>query len=528
MRFIKIAAASAVISLLGMIPLTACSHTSGDEGTTDEEGNQPATDAPESVDPDACVATVYAENDFEGNQLCLPAGTFTRADLDARGFTEASIRSLTLHPGFRVRVGTDAPGGHYESASATNALTRLGLKAGSTRSVSVAPGYTLKLERADGTTTTTDVLDFENDALENPGRAVISAHVLAKPEPPLPEAPDADESIERTLSVDATDPGLIHPLAAANPDGKGNLKDFKHVYLLGDSLTDQGNAYKAIRGLWCPNPSYGYWEGRFTNGRNWVDYFQKNNNLKGLENRAVGGSKVLDTAIWRPSLMEQAQAAMKKTSKEDRKFTMVILWSGPNDITAKAQSLDYQGGTKPASSNGWRFGSAVGTGIVNVMNYLHKEGINHIVVADLPPLDLVPLVRTPPFTIDPRNHIGEDRVTFMKASVKSANFLIKLHAVVHKEVYVPMTEFITSYITGEVKNPAMSDVHDACQVLGGLNACTTSLRHPYIDKPCDKKMFMDQLHPTSLAHCFLKGVFEEAMRLGGYTGIEFGDCGPRN
>ncbi|UQA59923.1 SGNH/GDSL hydrolase family protein [Polyangium aurulentum] len=596
MRFVKIPAASAVISLLGLIPpLTGCSSTSGEEGTTDEQSIQPAvetdksksmetdksqsqeTDKSQSQETDDCVATVYAGTNFEGNQLCLPAGTFTRAELEARGFTEKSIRSLTLDPGFRVRVVTDAACRHYESASPTSAialpgkvssiiidacavglfdgedaqgagtclgvgrydadaLTRLGLEAGSTHSVSVAPGYVLQLERTDGKTSTTDVLEFESGPLSDPGRKVISAHVLAKPESPYADAPLSDEAIARILrdAAAASAPGsalgaprFSAALAAATPEDRPDLKSFKHVYLLGDSLTDQTKAFDTIRGLWCPNPAYGYWNGRFTNGRNWVDYFQEAQQLTGLDNRAVGGSKVLKSAVWRPSLMQQAQEAVGKTPKEERLHTLVFLWSGPNDINEAAQAQQYQGGTEPAKENGWKFGYEVGNGVVQVMNYLRREGIEHLVVADLPPLDLVPVVRTPPYTEDPRLGIGKDRVTYLGSAVAGANFLIVLHATVNKEVLVPQNRFITSYIKGEVQNPVMPDVHDACQVLGNLNACTPSFLHDYIDKPCPGKMFMDQLHPTSLAHCGLKRVFEEAMFQAGYTGIEFRDCGPR-
>jgi hypothetical protein len=571
MRFASITTASAVISLLGMIPpLTACSSSSDEEGTTDAQSIQPATATPQSVETDECVATVYAETNFVGNQLCLSEGTFTRAQLEARGFTEESIRSLTLDLGFRVRIVTDAPGGHYESTSATNAiesaalpgkvssiaidactvglfdgedaqgaatclgvgrydadaLTRLGLKAGSTRSVSVAPGYVLQLERTDGTTSTTDVLEFESGPLPNPGREVISARVLAKAEPPDTEAPAFDESIARMLSVEATAPGPGHTLAAERANKKPNIKDFKHVYLLGDSLTDQKNAFNSIRGLWCPNPAYGYWQGRFTNGRNWVDYFQHSNHLKGLENMAVGGSKVLNSATWRPSLMRQAEAAVAKTPKGDRGKSLVILWSGPNDLTEAAQAQKAQGGTKPASENGRQFGSKVGIGVVQVMKYLEKEGFEYLVVAEIPPLDIVPVVRTPPYT-EKQQGIGKERVAYLKSAVKAANRTIDAHAGVHNVVNVPMSSLIGAYITGKVKIPEMSDVHDACQVLGGLNACSVTIRHDYIDAPCKKKMFMDQLHPSSIAHCFIKGFFENAMLEGGYSGIEFGDCGPR-
>ena len=165
-------------------------------------------------------------------------------------------------------------------------------------------------------------------------------------------------------------------------------------------------------------------------------------------------------------------------------------------------------------------------GVVQVMNYLRKEGIGRLVVADIPPLDIVPVVRTKPYTEDPRGGIGRDRVTYLKSAVRAANFVIALHAVTNKEVHVPMNKLMAAYITGEVKSPVMPDVHDACQVLGKMNACTVTVRHNYIDKPCPGRMFMDQLHPTSLGHCFIKGFFEEAMLQAGYSGIEFGDCRP--
>lgn len=381
--------------------------------------------------------------------------------------------------------------------------------------------------------------------------AVISSLGI-KAEAPHTEAPASEEaiaaseeSIARMLGVEATAPGPSLTLAAARVgsrprprvparardaaprvDRKPNLKSFKHVYLLGDSLTDQNNAFNKMRGLWCPNPAKGYWHGRFTNGRNWVDYFQENNHLKGLENMAVGGSKVLTSALWRPSLMKQAKAAVAKTPKGDRGKTLVILWSGPNDLTEAAQAQKNQGGTKSATSNGWKFGYKVGMGVVQVMNYLRKEGIGRLVVADLPPLDIVPVVRTPPYT-DPKRGIGRDRVAFLKSAVRAANFVIASHAVVNKEVHVPMSKLMAAYITGEIKNPVMDDVHNACQVLGGMNACTVTFRHNYIDKQCPKQLFMDQLHPTSLGHCFIKVFFEEAMVQAGYSGITFGDCGPR-
>jgi hypothetical protein len=505
-------------------------------------------------DPDSgppCLVTVYAESEFEGNQACLTTGTFTRQDLDAMGFAETSIGSVTLDSGYRLTVITDS-GGRYETAAAdakvslsmlpgkvssmmvdecgagffedreghragtclgagtydAKALAASGLRPGQTRSVSVAPGYSLTLERSDGTTTTTDVLDANSEELSFEGKTILSAKLVAQ-DPMKEPAVDSQE-------------------AEADERGSGiNLGNAKHLFILGDSLSDQHNAYGNIHFLWCPNPHYGYWNGRFTNGRNWVDYLLEDNpQLKSVHNKAVGGSKVLKSHLWRPNLEQQAQKIVASKTKHELQDSIVIVWSGSNDLHNEARSSNWTEG-KPAKHHGFGFGVKVGEKIAVIVRNLHeKHHVGHVLIADMPPLNLIPMVRTDAeFTND---LLGKARVQFLEESVRGTDFIIDLAARVHRSWAhrVPVNGFVSDFLTGRV-GPEPFDqegLRRPCQVLGGLNACAVSLRHGYDDKACPKKMFMDQLHPTSAAHCGVENVFLSTMVEAGYTDVRFGDC----
>jgi hypothetical protein len=513
---------------------------------------------------DPCQITVFASPQFAGNQACFPTGTFTRAQLDSAGFTDTTIGSVTLDFGYRLTI-TDATGAVYETTQPTPsvdktllpgsvssvtvdectaglfedsaghtagtclavgsydapALAALGLRPNSTRSVSVAPGFVLTLQRTDGTTTTTDVLDFSSPPLSSPGSTIVSASVAA-------ESTSVANERRRRLGLFAPRHDDPNPTAldagAPIPPPSG---PFQTIYVVGDSLSDQENAFNSIRALYCPNPAFGYWQGRFTNGRNWVDYFTGDNGAAGtVKNLAVGGSLVMSSQIWRPSLMQQAQTIPAAATPND---SLVILWSGSNDVNGAAQK--FKGSDADGADQGKALGAQVAGEINAVMLWLKvARNIQYMVVAELPPIQQVPIIRTPAYSNDP------ERVAFLTQAVEMANTQINTSTQENTSfndyagAVAPMAGFILGLINhnGGEENPdwpLMPDVTDACQILGSLNACSFSFFHSYIDMPCNQpggKMFMDQLHPSSLAHCGLAGVFELTMRNAGYNFVELG------
>jgi hypothetical protein len=258
-----------------------------------------------------------------------------------------------------------------------------------------------------------------------------------------------------------------------------------------------------------------------------VDYLLEDNpQLKSVHNKAVGGSKVLKSHLWRPDLEQQAQKVVAGKTKHELERSIVIIWSGSNDLTAAAKESNWTDG-QPAKHHGFDFGIRVGSKIAHIMRNLHdKHHVRHILVADMPPLSMIPVVRTDAEFKD--ELMGQARVHFLEEAVKATDFLVEAMAGAnqHWAHRVAVGRFIRSYLTGEV-GPDPFDregLRHPCQVMGGLNACTTSFRHDYIDKACHKKMFMDQLHPTSVAHCGLENTFLEAMRTAGYTDVRSGHC----
>jgi hypothetical protein len=512
-----------------------------------------ASTAAAQTDPsdDACQVTLHSAPGFGGDHACLGKGTYTRADLRAAGFSGTSVGSVTLDLGHRVTVRDEA-GGAYETTQVDEAvdgvrgprplasvtveectaglfkdaaghvggrclgpgsydakdLASLGIAPGSVRSVSVAPRYELTLVRRQGTTTLTDVLTFLSPPLSTPGATIVSAKVA-------PAQPPSQPPKKRV-------PRKREPASAA----------FKNVYILGDSLSDQTNMWNSYLSyfLLCPNPAYGYYEGRFTNGQNWVDYLTDDNPGIGgmLTNKAVGGSKALTSAVFRPSLMQQAQTLPTADGADD---ALVIIWDGSNDVNGEAQG--YKGGTGTSSgggggggggtgdpqTDGQTFGQLLAEQIEIVEAWLSvNRNVRHDIVAELPPIQIVPIIRTPAYADSPAKQ------TYLAAAVTAANQGIDAPRVpANVEVtVVPMDSFISGLINGGGWANYMTDVTDACQVLGNLNACSFAYSRSYVDKPCPQKMFMDQLHPSSLAHCGLAGEFEQAMTQAGVASVNVG------
>src|ERR1700761_6724036 len=83
------------------------------------------------------------------------------------------------------------------------------------------------------------------------------------------------------------------------PSSYGSFLSFQNLVVFGDSLSDNGNTFSSV-GL----PKAPYYDGRWTNGPNWVDYISQVAGIPDvsafLRNRGtnfeVGGSTSLDLA----------------------------------------------------------------------------------------------------------------------------------------------------------------------------------------------------------------------------------------
>src|SRR5690349_9388150 len=147
-----------------------------------------------------------------------------------------------------------------------------------------------------------------------------------------------------------------------------DLSKVHNLVVFGDSLSDNGNSYAAV-GL--PQPPY--YKGRWTNGRNWVDYFTTIVGLppataylkNGGTNFAVGGST---SALLGAQIVVFLATVGGSADPAD----LYVIWIGAND---------FLGGIEPDATTG-----AIGAQI----SALSLAGAKQFLVINVPDISLTP------------------------------------------------------------------------------------------------------------------------------------------
>jgi phospholipase/lecithinase/hemolysin len=147
-----------------------------------------------------------------------------------------------------------------------------------------------------------------------------------------------------------------------------DLSKVHNLVVFGDSLSDNGNTYAAV-GL--PKPPY--YDGRWTNGYNWVDYFTRITGLpaatafleNGGTNFAVGGST---SELLGAQIVVYLVTVSGKANPAD----LFVVWIGANDFTA---------GIQPEVTAG-----AIGA----ELTALSVAGAKQILVINVPDISLTP------------------------------------------------------------------------------------------------------------------------------------------
>jgi phospholipase/lecithinase/hemolysin len=176
------------------------------------------------------------------------------------------------------------------------------------------------------------------------------------------------------------------------------------IVIFGDSLSDNGNSYAASNGQVPPSP-YGttynssgvpgeIFPGRFTDGKNWVDYIPGVGKAFGLNipavtaylqdpqndnatNFAVGGStsgnvNVLASVL--PGFPAQISTYLASLGEKSSADDLCVIWIGANDFSA---------GIDPAQT------------VANIKDGIAKlseNGVRSFVVINIPDLSLTPTV----------------------------------------------------------------------------------------------------------------------------------------
>jgi phospholipase/lecithinase/hemolysin len=162
-----------------------------------------------------------------------------------------------------------------------------------------------------------------------------------------------------------------------------NATAFSRIVVFGDSLSDTGNFY-ALSGGWPPSPPYT--DGRFSNGRLWIEYLAEDlgMNLAAGDNHAVAGATTgtlnsnNQPGVSFPGLQQQIAAVLAGGALDPD--ALYVVWTGANDFFVTLET-----GGDPAAM----IASGVGN-TLNSIQSLWEAGARHIVVPNVPDLGLTP------------------------------------------------------------------------------------------------------------------------------------------
>ena len=277
---------------------------------------------------------------------------------------------------------------------------------------------------------------------------------------------------------------------------------YNSLYVFGDSLSDNGNAYLLTGGAVPPSPPYAQ---RFSNGPVAVENLAAafgiglSPSALGGTNYAVGGATTGTASFISPFLngtgiSSQISAFTAAPPVFDPARSLFVVWGGPNDFFLNPTAASIA----PAVTN-----------LANAITALAGMGVEHILVPNMPDLG------TTPFGLS-LGAAGSAGLTTLSLGFNQglAQMLGSLDAVLAADI-IPFDTF-----------SLLAEVRLNSSVYGFANVSEQCLGNPACTDP-DTYLFWDGVHPTARGHAILGARFavavpepsSVALLLAGLTGI---------
>lgn len=292
-----------------------------------------------------------------------------------------------------------------------------------------------------------------------------------------------------SLSVLAAAPALASPFTA--------------LYAFGDSLSDAGNIYVATGGAIPGSP---YYQGRFSNGPNWIDTLSAayglgpvTPSLANGNNFAFGdattGNAVPGAVPGIPDINQQVGAFTARTGGSAPSSALYTVWIGGNDVANALAAIAGNTLTVPAAITAVQ--AAAGDAATAVAT-LANEGAKSFVVPLVPDLGQTPNVTDFPPLVPLASALSEAFNAALVAAIATdtAGKTLDLH---YLDAY--------ALIDAAVASPGTFGLTNATQrcyigsLLGGGTVCATP----------DTYLFWDGDHPTTTVHTLVAGYAQLAI-----------------
>lgn len=240
------------------------------------------------------------------------------------------------------------------------------------------------------------------------------------------------------------------------------------LYVFGDSLSDVGNVFRTTGGMYPPNPSY--YQGRYSNGRVWVEYLSDRLSLSSppTNNFAWGGATTgSNSNSYVPSLLTQVQSFIQ-THPQVNPDALYVLWAGANDYLQGASNA-----TVPVQN------------VTQAIASLADVGAKKILVANLPDLGQLPATRTS------ANSTSLSALT--QAHNQSLRRSLKVLTQQHSDLKIATLDADALYREARSNPKAFGLTNTIGACFSGSRACANP----------DEFLFWDGIHPTTAAHRIL-------------------------
>jgi phospholipase/lecithinase/hemolysin len=266
--------------------------------------------------------------------------------------------------------------------------------------------------------------------------------------------------------------------ARALPANASDLSKFKHLVVFGDSLSDNGNSLFLLKA-----PQLPYYNGRWSNGPNWVDYFPlvahhfpmvaayfpDPDNDNGT-NFAVYGSVSANLLQPKPTgLPAQIPTYLASIGGEASADDLYVIWIGANDFSA---------GISPSETV-----KNIRDGIIQ----LWEAGAKSFAVINLPDISLTPAV------------IASGTAVAAKQFVYTVNALLYAELLSYAsshDIRIDLVD-INFIFTLVVNNPAKFGFANSTGM--AFNPTLPLSSSNPVSDPNDY-VFWDGFHPTTKAH----------------------------